>query len=384
MSLSIGILREFVMSHFKLESRKIISHMLAHDKKCCEIAELLDCDPTAVSKEIKRNRVISKTARTKEKILCKKLDKRPYVCGNCKYKYTTCTMTQMRYDAKIADVLAQRRLHESRRGINLTREEADELAIYIKSKLENKESLYAALFDSPVKIGLSTLYRYISERKINVEKMSLPYAVTYKKRKAKIKEYDYPNNKINRNNRTYVDFLAYKKAHPSELTVQMDFLGSIKTDKKSILVLIIPEISFPFLWNIENKNSRKVVEIFNTLEEKLGLDKLNEIFPSILTDRDPSFSDISGIEFSHISGEQRTNIFFCDAFKSTQKANVENMNKQLRKFFPKKESVDEISDQKIKEINLFIINQPLRSLDGLTPKEAFIKLFGEETLTKLF
>ena len=60
------------------------------------------------------------------------------------------------------------------------------------------------------------------------------------------------------------------------------------------------------------------------------------------------------------------------------------MNKQLRKFFPKKESVDRISDQKIKEINLFIINQPLRSLDGLTPKEAFIKLFGEEILTKLF
>ena len=45
--------------------------MLAHEKKCYEIAELLDCDPTAVSKEIKRNRVISKTAKTKEKILCK-------------------------------------------------------------------------------------------------------------------------------------------------------------------------------------------------------------------------------------------------------------------------------------------------------------------------
>ena len=165
--------------------------------------------------------------------------------------------------------------------------------------------------------------------------MDLPYAVTYKKRKRKIKEYDYPNNQIDRSNRTYLDYLAYMKTRINEITTQMDFLGSIKSDSKSILVLILPQIHFIFLYIIEKKNSFKVVETFNSIEKLIGYKKFCEIFPSILTDRDPSFSDIQGIEFSKELGTQRTYLFFCDAFKSNQKASVENMNKQSRKFFHK-------------------------------------------------
>ena len=63
-----------------------------------------------------------------------------------------------------------------------------------------------------------------------------------------IKKYEYPgNNKIDRMNRTYIDYLAYKKSHINEMTTQMDFLGSIVSDRCSILVIIIPEIHFPFL-----------------------------------------------------------------------------------------------------------------------------------------
>lgn len=88
------------------------------------------------------------------------------------------------------------------------------------------------------------------------------------------------------------------------MTPQMDFLGSIKTDRKSLLVITIPEIHIPLLYLIENKNSNKVVEKFNELVALLGADKFNEIFPSILTDRDPCFSDILGIEFSKETGVQ--------------------------------------------------------------------------------
>ena len=113
----------------------------------------------------------------------------------------------------------------------------------------------------------------------------------------------------------------------------MDFLGSIRTDLKSILTLIIPELHFVFFIYYWKKNSDKVVKVFNDFESLLGLDKFNEIFPFILTDRDPCFSKINDIEFSQNLGVQRTYLFFCDAFKSNQKASVENMNKQLRKFF---------------------------------------------------
>ena len=115
----------------------------------------------------------------------------------------------------------------------------------------------------------------------------------------------------------------------------MDFLGAIKTDSKCILTLIIPEIHFPILKIIENKNSEKVVNVFDELENKLGHEKFNDVFPSILTDRDPYFSDIYGIEFSKETGTQRTFLFFRDAFISNQKASVENLNKQQGNIFLK-------------------------------------------------
>ncbi|MDY4980182.1 MAG: IS30 family transposase, partial [Candidatus Onthovivens sp.] len=307
-----------------------------------------------------------------------------YVCGTCKHKYTDCSFIQLKYDPIFAQKKYEAKLHNSRKGINLTKEEYDQLVTTIKEGLKTKRSIYASIKASKVDVSLPTVYRYISEKKVPISKMDLPYAVTYKKRKKKIKEYDYSNNKIDRSNRTYLDYLAYIKTRINEITTQMDFLGSIKSDSKSILVLILPQIHFIFLFIIEKRNSLKVVDTFNSIESLIGYEKFCEIFPSILTDRDPSFSDIHGIEFSKELGAQRTFLFFCDAFKSNQKASVENMNEQIRKFFPKGKSIDNYNQEQINLIAKTINETPLFSLDGYSPKEGFILLFGLETYIKLF
>ena len=310
--------------------------MLAHGNKCCEIAEEIGCDPTTIAKEIKRNRIISKDASSgQNKFLCSKIDKWPYVCGICKNKHIDCSFMQMRYDAKLVQKKYEAKLHNSKRGINLTKEEYDQLVETIKEGVKTKRSVYASIKASKIDVSLPTIYRYISEKKVPISKMDLPYAVTYKKRKRKIKEYDYPNNQIDRSNRTYLDYLSYIKTRSNEITVQMDFLGSIKSDSKSILLLILLQIHFIFLYIIEKKNSFKVVETFNSIEKLIGYKKFCKIIPSILTDRDPSFSDIQRIEFSKELGTQRIYLFFCDEFKSNQKESVENTNKQIRKFFQK-------------------------------------------------
>ncbi len=108
------------------------------------------------------------------------------------------------------------------------------------------------------------------------------------------------------------------------------------------------------------------------------------MIPAILTDRDPCFSDIEGICFSKITGEERCKLFFCDPYVSSQKPNVENLNKQLRLFFPKGKSVDKYSKSDIKTVNITMLNKPLRSMDGYTAKETLIKVFDEELFNKLF
>ena len=139
------------------------------------------------------------------------------------------------------------------------------------------------------------------------------------------------------------------------------------------------------LLNIINKpDSSKVVKYFDDLEEKLGLDAFKDLIPVILTDRDPNFTDIEGICFSKITGEQRCKLFFCDPYVSNQKPNVENINKQIRKFFPKGRSIDIYSQKDILEKNLILLRTPLKSLDSFTPKEAFCNVFDNELFNKLF
>ncbi|MEG1222835.1 MAG: hypothetical protein RSD69_03985 [Bacilli bacterium] len=75
---------------------------------------------------------------------------------------------------------------------------------------------------------------------------------------------------------------------------------------------------------------------------------------------------------------------FNDTFKSNQKASVENLNKRIRKFFPKGKSIDHLTQKEIKRYNILLIEEPVRSLDGMPPKEIFIKFFGADTYKKIF
>lgn len=119
-------------------------------------------------------------------------------------------------------------------------------------------------------------------------------------------------------------------------------------------------------------------------QKKIGTDAFIELIPVILTDRDPNFTDIKGICFSKITSEERCKLFFCDPNVSNQKPNVENINKQLRLFFPKGKSIDKYNKKDIQNINKTLLNRPLRSLDSYTPKDAFIRVFDEELFNKLF
>lgn len=369
--------------HINLEQRKNISSCIAHGYKLVSIAELLKLDPTSISKEVKRNRIVDKPGSTSKQ--CDKLNRWPFVCASCNQRYTRCPFDKYKYNADIAQKKADINLISSRRGLDLDDEEFKTLDKIIKEGIEDKQSLYQIKIRNADTIhkSLTTLYRYVNKGFLTTKRIDLPYAVKYKKRKHN-KKYDYSNNSIDRSNHTYLDYLAFMHQNPRINSWQLDFLGSIKTDSKSILSLILPELQLIIIHIIKNPNAEKVVKFFDTLENSIGTEEFKMLLPVILTDRDPCFSDINGICYSKITGEERCKLFFCDPYISTQKPNIENANKQLRKYFPKKTSVDRYSQNDIREINKRILDTPLKSLDGFTPKDAFIKVYDETLFIKLF
>ena len=371
--------------HITFEQRKTISSGIAHNMKVKNIAELISIDPTGISREVKRNRTIVEPVKQNNNC-CPKLKRWPYVCANCKNRYKECSFNKFIYNAKNAQNFADYNLKSSRRGLDITSDEFKTLDTIIKNGIDNNKSIYQIKIENNEKIdkSITTLYRYINKGYLTTKRIDLPYAVKYKKRKHN-KKYEYSeNNKIDRTNHTYLDYLAFMHKNPGIYVWQLDFLGAIKTDNNNILTLIQPNIQFTLLDIISNPNSNKVVEYFDKLEEKIGTDNFKNSIPAILTDRDPCFSDIDGICFSKITGEERCKLFFCDPYVSNQKPNVENMNKQLRLFFPKGKSVDKYSKNDIKQINYTLLNKPLKSLDSNTPKDVFIKVFDEDLFNKLF
>jgi len=82
----------------------------------------------------------------------------------------------------------------------------------------------------------------------------------------------------------------------------MDFLGAIKASSTNILTLSIPELHFVLLFKLKKYSYKDVMIVFNELEDRLSIDNFKRIFPYILTDIDPLFSNFEALEFSSITG----------------------------------------------------------------------------------
>ena len=103
--------------HIDESQRGTISRMLSHGNRLKEIAKALGMHPTALSREIRRNR--SKTKQGDGK--CPKTERFPFVCNACPRRYEkSCRFAHYRYDPTAAQALADSRLRASRSGVDAT------------------------------------------------------------------------------------------------------------------------------------------------------------------------------------------------------------------------------------------------------------------------
>ena len=164
--------------HLNFEQRKIIANQLGKkDVNCQEIANILEVDASTVSKEIKRNREVTLNAHPSTKKVCKKLDRFPHVCNRCSTYYSgRCPFTQYAYKAYNAQCQADSRLVHSRRGINLTQEEFQQLDRLVTQGVKNNQSIYHLVKNNPdIPVTEASVYRYIRNNYLTSKKIDLTY-----------------------------------------------------------------------------------------------------------------------------------------------------------------------------------------------------------------
>lgn len=94
---------------------------------------------------------------------------------------------------------------------------------------------------------------------------------------------------------------------------------------------------------------------------------------SIIFDRGSEF-----MNWPHLQAEIGTQTWFCDPSSPWQKGTVENTNRRVRRWLPRKRDIRSMTDQDMKEISDRLNNTPRKCLDWKTPAEVFREKMREE------
>ena len=403
MGVSTMKVRYFIMSklihdnkHLTLDERKIIQTGIENRSTKVAIANTIGKDSTTVAKEIKKHRTFKprnqfiypsicihrqecggckKQCSRYEEIKCNKRDKSPGACNKCP-DISKCHLDKYFYYASSANDEYKSDLVDFREGINMTNLEVKQLANILKPLLDQGQSLYQIKSShKEIKQCIKTLYNYIEMgvfKDYGINNFSLKEQVNRKQFKNKYKKRKDPVNYINH---TYKDYLNFKDENPDIPTIEMDtvlnsqsgpFIQTFYFEGSGLMIGFLHQ----------NKTSESMANTLDILEDKLGHDLYRELFPLILTDRGVEFEKVVLFEFNQQTGEFRTNIFYCDAYQSSQKPHVENTHNYIRDIIPNEIDMSNISQEDLNLMFSHINSTPRKSLKGKTPYETFLFMFS--------
>jgi len=228
-----------------------------------------------------------------------------------------------------------------------------------------------------------TLYNYLDAQLFDIKNGDLPRKSRLRPRKQK-KEYKV--DKGCRLGRSYQDFLSFLDDNPDTSVVQMDtVIGS--RGGKCLLTIHFVESSFMLAFLREANNSQSVIDVFNGLQERLGIELFQKLFPVILTDNGSEFSNPTAIEADPETGEIRTRMFYCDAGKPYQKGAIEVNHELIRRVLTdvngRNRSFNALSQEDVVLMMNHINSYKRKKLNDRSPFETFSFYHGEDVLRLL-
>lgn len=276
----------------------------------------------------------------------------------------------MIYKADYAQLVYER--STSNRGRNLKIGSDHQLAAYIEDMIKNKKYSPEALLRHAENEGLQfkttlcpkTIYNYLDMGLfLNASNEDLPYKKPQQKKKDKKSTVSLNNRKgqsIEERPKEVLDRDQYGHW-------EMDTVVSAKDTGLSCLLVLSERMAREeIIMKIRNKKASTVVRALNRLEKKMGSKAFREKFKTITCDNGVEFLDAEGIEKSCLTKQPRTNLYYCHPYSSYERGTNENINRMIRRFFPKGTNFDEVTPAQISAVESWINNYPRGILDGLS------------------
>lgn len=114
--------------------------------------------------------------------------------------------------------------------------------------------------------------------------------------------------------------------------------------------------------------------IFNKLERKTSDLTSKALIESLTKEKAKTLTLDNGVEFmahEEVSKQTGTKIYFCNPYCSSQRGSNENTNGLLRRYLPKRSSIDNVTQEDLDDIAWELNNRPRKRLGYLTPLEFY-------------
>lgn len=154
---------------------------------------------------------------------------------------------------------------------------------------------------------------------------------------------------------------------------EMDTVVSGHGKKGALLVLTERMTREEYVIKIASKSVQEVCRALNNLEYVMGAEKFRERFRTITCDNGCEFLDAEGIQKS-ISDGQRSTVYYCHPYCSSERGSNENQNKMIRRWIPKGADISQYADDYILQIQTWMNNYPRKLLDGMSVNQYKQKL----------
>ena len=149
-----------------------------------------------------------------------------------------------------------------------------------------------------------------------------------------------------------------------------DFIESGRDGKGSLLVLVERKTRYPFLMYLADRGNTKVNFLIETMLTGIPIE-------SLTLDNDISFQKHQ--ELSELIGAA---IYFCHPHTPSEKGTVENRNKAIRRYLPKRCDLSTYSKEYIDGVQRKLRTRFMKCLGFKTPEEVFTNELSKLRLKK--
>jgi IS30 family transposase len=285
------------------------------------------------------------------------------------------------YRAAKADRAARELFSYSHSGVSLTPDELGRLDALVTPLIKNGQSPWhiCETHRAEAMVCDKTLYRYIQDGLIGARSTDLTRKVSMRPRRttrraAKVE-------RRCRDGRALGDYNAWLAANPDVEVPQADTVyGAEGRGHKCLMTVCFPASGLLLAYIRDANTAATANAAFARIAEGLGAETFAALFPAILTDNGPEFSNPTAIERPLPGGAMLTRVFYCDPMASWQKPSVENSHLMLRRIFPKGASMDAFSQRDVAVALSHINSYARRALGGQTPIDVFAAAHGTALL----